>query len=219
MFDINEVNRLEKEGKSSSLIVKKLRYLLFSLKEKEERESKGEEFNIVNPDFSVSEINDIKKQVEEMEHFDGWANFGTTFDVVWAGLYVETDNQGNPTDVFWRPGFHGSERQLIFPIRLTHVNQVKRMETTYKDTRKIMDLDIPEGIKNEVMKNKKKQKEYLERQMVGQALPGGDIFAKETVKASKIQKAIDEQKALNEKLKAIAKEEREERGLSDNEQD
>jgi len=208
MFDINKIEK--EKGKSKSFEVKKLRYLLFSFKEEADRIRKKEEFVVVNEKFSDTEMLDIKKQVEGMEHFDGWINFGTTFDVVWAGLYIDTDNRGKPIDVFWRPGFHGADRQLIYPIRLTHVNKVKRMETTYKDTRKIMELEIPAGLKNEVLKNKKKQSEHLERQMIGQALPGGDTFAKETVKADKIQRAVDEQKVLNDKLKAIAQEERDE---------
>lgn len=217
MFDINEIKKAD-DKRGTSSIVKKLRYLLFSFKEEADRIRKKEEFTGVNQYFSDSEMDDIRMQVEKMEHFDGWINFGITFDVVWAGLYIDTDNRGAPVDVFWRPGFHGADRQLIFPIRLTHVNKVKRMETTYKDTRKIMELEIPPGLKNEVMKNKKKQAEYLERQMVGQTLPGGDTFAKETIKADKIQRAVDEQKALNDKLKAIAKEEREENNGSEGNQ-
>ena len=207
MFDLNAMK--PDNPRDNVRVLKNFRYLLFTFKSEEEKTARGEAFIHENKNFTAEEALSIKEQIEEMEFFDGWSNFGDTFDVVWVGLYVETDNRNNPLDVYWRPGLHGADRQLIFPVRLTRINSIKRMELTYKDTREVMKLEFPEALKNEVLKNKAKQQEIMERQMIAQMLPGGDVFAKKTIKENKIKKAMEEQKALNDRLKEIAKEERE----------
>lgn len=176
--------------------LKNLRYFLFSRKT-EEVDNKKIDYKLSSIKFTKTEGKKILKEIESMEFFDGWDNFGDTWDVLWVGLYLEMDKKTNkPTDVYWKPGFFGSDRKLVYPLKLVNKNSIGRMETTFQDNRKIMDVEIPQELKRFMLKA---DPEAIERQMIGEKLSGGDEFAAD------MKDQIEREKKERRKRELLAK--------------
>lgn len=198
---------LNKHGLVGRQKLKKFRYFLFSIKTEitEERKIDYKSSAII---FTKAEGNKIKKQIESMEHFDEWENFGDTWDVLWAGLYVTIDERTRkPKEVFWRPGFFGSDRKLVEPVSLVVKNKVGRMETTFDDTRRLFQVEVPHHLKAAMMEMRK---DVMEDQMIGEVLPGGEGFAaaeKEKMRMEdeerKRRELLSQQRAIAEQLSKI----------------
>lgn len=183
--------------------LKTFRYLLFAFKT-EELENKKPDYKSSAIVFTKKEATKIKKEVEAMEKFDGWKNFGDTWDVLWAGLYVEIDDRTRqPKEVYWRPGFHGPDRRLVTPVSLVVKNNIGRMETTFDDTRRLFQLEIPEHLQTALMRM---ERDVMEDQMIGEVLPGGDGFA--AAKKEQMRREEEERKKreLQEKQRQIEEE-------------
>jgi hypothetical protein len=197
------MNEIINKTDSPRLNLKSLRYFLFA-KKTEALEDKKVEYKLNAINFTKKEGTKICKEIEAMDHFDGWSNFGETWDVLWVGLYLEIDSRKNePKDVYWKPGFFGSDRKLVEPLRLVNKNTIGRMETTFQDNREVMGLEIPDHLKRFMMSM---DRDALETQMIGEKLSGGDEYAQDKKAQIEFEKKEQRKRELLARQREIAEE-------------
>ena len=91
--------------------------------------------------FLISDVKKIKKAIEGLDNFGGWANFNDTWDIMWVGLDIRY--------AIWIIGRHNSPvRQIIHPVRLIKKFKGNIVQQA-RNSAIVQDLPIPDAILKE----------------------------------------------------------------------
>ena len=162
MKEINEFDR-----------VHSLRYLCFRLKTCEEYDVPLTKIIISEKEsYSKAKVKSIKKQIEELEGFDGWSNFSITWDILWIGLDIRY--------AVWTPLRHNSpQRVMVKPIQL--IRKISGHPVLLAAQQKmILDIPIPPQVlemRKKMFANKAAMEQLAEDEKITEFL-SGDVQSK-----------------------------------------